>query len=80
MTSRAGRLLRGRGSSWSTRLVVGSVTLVAISMALFATALAPLLLTTLGALAGGTGFVLGVSASISAFLQQDAYADSDFYR
>lgn len=80
MTSRTSRLLRGRGSSWSTRLVVGSVALVAVSFVLFSTALAPLLVTSVGALAGGTGFVLGVSASISAFLQRDAYADSDFYR
>jgi len=39
-----------------------------------------LLITTLSAVAGGTAFVLGVSASISAFLDRDAYADSDFYR
>jgi|tagenome__1003787_1003787.scaffolds.fasta_scaffold20897397_2 hypothetical protein len=80
MTSLAGTLLRGRGSSWSTRLVVFSVALVAVSLALFSAAIAPLLLTTIGALVGGTGFVLGVSASISAFLDRDAYGDSDFYR
>ena len=79
MTSRVG-LLRGRHSSWSTRLVVGSVALVAVSLGLFWAAFAPLLLTTLGALVGGTGFVLGVSASISAFFERDGYADSDFYR
>jgi multidrug transporter EmrE-like cation transporter len=73
-------LIRGRGLSWSTRLVVGSVALVAVSFALFSTMLAPLALTTVGAVGGGTGFVLGVSASISAFLERDAYADSDFYR
>ena len=80
MTSLATTLIRGRGLSWSTRLVVGSVALVAVSLALSSTALAPLLVTTLGALAGGTGFVLGVSASISAFLERETYADSDFYR
>jgi multidrug transporter EmrE-like cation transporter len=74
------RLLRGGGLSWSTRLVVGSVALVAVSFALFSTTFAPLPLTTVGALVGGTGFVLGVSAGISAFFERDAYADSDFYR
>ena len=80
MTSLPTTLLRGRGLSWSTRVVVGSVALVAVSLALFSTALAPMLLTTLGALVGATGFVLGVSASISAFLERETYADSDFYR
>jgi multidrug transporter EmrE-like cation transporter len=75
-----GVVLRGRGLSWSTRLVVGSVALVAVSFVLFSTMHAPLVLTTVGAVVGGTGFVLGVSASISAFLERDAYADSDFYR
>lgn len=75
-----GALLRPTHTTWSTRLVVGSVALVAVSVVLFTYALAPMLLTTLGALAGGTGFVLGVSASISAFLQRETYADSDFYR
>ena len=40
----------------------------------------PLLVTTIGALVGGVGFVLGVSAAISAFFERDTYADSDFYR
>lgn len=75
-----GARLRPTHTSWSTRLVVGSVALVAVSMVLSTLAIAPLLLTTLGAVAGGTGFVLGVSASISAFLQRDGYGDSDFYR
>ena len=79
MTSLA-TLVRGRGLSWHTRLVVGSVALVAVSFVLFSTMDPPLVLTTIGALLGGTGFVLGVSASISAFLQRDSYADSDFYR
>ena len=65
---------------WSTALVVGGVALLVVSFALSGAALAPLLVTTLGAVVGGTAFVLGVSASISAFLQRDSYADSDFWR
>ena len=72
--------LRGGRASWPTRLVVGGIALVGVSFALFAVAIAPLMITTLGALTGGTGFVLGVSASISAFLERDGYGDSDFYR
>ena len=64
--------------SWPTLLVLAGAAVVALSFVL--SAVAPLLLTTLSAVAGGTAFVLGVSASISAFLDRDAYADSDFYR
>ncbi len=74
------RLLRRDHSSWSTQLVVGSVALVAVSLVLSVTAFAPMLVTTLGAVVGGTGFVLGVSAAISAFFERESYADSDFYR
>lgn len=73
-------LLHPRRPSWPTQLVVAGLLVVGASFALFSTQLVPLLITTLGAVAGGTGFVLGVSASISAFLERDAYADSDFYR
>ena len=75
-----GPLLRRRHSSWSTQLVVASIALVAVSLVLYGVALAPMLVTTVGALVGGTGFVLGVSAAISAFFERESYADSDFYR
>ncbi|HEY0238365.1 MAG TPA: hypothetical protein VGC37_06965 [Friedmanniella sp.] len=75
-----GRLLRRRHTSWSTQLVVGGIVLVAVSMVLYATTFAPVLVTTLGALAGGSGFVLGVSAATSAYFQRESYGDSDFYR
>ncbi len=65
---------------WHTTLVLVSVGVVLASLALFCAALAPPLVTTLAALAGGLGFVLGVSASISAFLERDGYGDSDFWR
>lgn len=71
-------LLRPRRPSWPTTAVLVGVLLVAVSLC--AAALAPLVVTTVGALAGATAFVLGVSASISAFFERDAYADSDFYR
>jgi hypothetical protein len=70
-------LLRPRRPSWPTTLVLAGALLVVVSLC--AASLAPLA-TTAGALAGGAAFVLGVSASISAFFQRDAYADSDFYR
>jgi len=73
-------LLRPRRPGWPTLLVVGSVLALGLSLALSATGLVAPLVTTVTALLGGTGFVLGVSASISAFFQRDAYADSDFYR
>jgi O-antigen ligase len=74
------RLLRRRHTSWSTQLVVGSIVLVAVSMVLCTTTLAPMLVTTLGALAGGAGFALGVSVETSAFFQRESYGDSDFDR
>lgn len=73
-------LVRPRRPGWPTLLVVGSVALVALCLLVGSTQLAPLIVTTVGALLGGTGFVLGVSASISAFFERDTYADSDFYR
>jgi uncharacterized membrane protein HdeD (DUF308 family) len=73
-------LLRPRRPSWPTLLVLGGVLVVGASLALGSTALAPPAVSTLGALVGATAFVLGVSASISAFFERDAYADSDFYR
>lgn len=75
-----GRLLRRRHTSWSTQLVVGSVVLVAVSMVLYVTTSVPMLVTTLGALVGGAGFALGVSATTSAFFQRESYGDSDFDR
>ena len=79
MTFLLTRLRSGR-SSWSTRLVIGSASLLALSLALSTATFLPLILTTVGALVGGVGFVLGVSAGISAFFERDTYADSDFYR
>ena len=73
-------LLRPRRPSWPTLLVAASVVALALSLALSSFGLAPLLLSTAGAVVGGTGFVLGVSASISAFFERESYADSDFYR
>ena len=66
--------------AWHTTLVAVSVVVVAGTLLASITALLPMLLTTVVALAGATGFVLGVSASISAFLERDTYADSDFWR
>ena len=79
MTSLLTRLRTGH-SSWSTRVVVGSASLLALCLALASVPGLPLLVTTIGALVGGVGFVLGVSAAISAFFERDTYADSDFYR
>ena len=70
--------LHGWRPRWHTTLVVVSVVLVTVCMAL--ASVAPMIITTVGAVAGGTGFVLGVSASISAFLERESYADSDFWR
>ena len=74
------RLLRRRHTSWSTQLVVGGIGLVAVSVLLDVTALAPMLMTTVGALVGGAGFSLGVSAATSAYFQRESYGDSDFDR
>ena len=73
-------LVRPRRPSWPTSFVMVGAALVLLSFVVSAAGLAPLVITTLGAVAGGTGFALGVSASISAFLEREAYADSDFYR
>ncbi len=70
-------MLPHRRPTWPTLLVLVGSAVVALALAL--STLAPLV-TTLAAVAGTTAFVLGVSASISAFLERDAYADSDFYR
>lgn len=69
--------LRRRRLRWHTSLVLVSIAVVAAAL-LLADVLP--VLTTIAAVAGGTGFVLGVSASISAFLERDSYADSDFWR
>lgn len=73
-------LLRPRRSSWPTVLVVVGVAVVCLALGLGSLQLGPPAVSTMLALAGASGFVLGVSASISAFFQRDAYADSDFYR
>ena len=73
-------LLRPRRPTWPTVLVLAGVGVVCLSLGLSSIALAPLAVSTVGALAGGTAFVLGVSATISSFFEHDAYADSDFYR
>ncbi|GAA3577614.1 hypothetical protein GCM10022197_38650 [Microlunatus spumicola] len=73
-------LLRPRRPGWPTVLVLAGTALVCLSLALAAVPVVPLAVTTVGALLGGTSFVLGVSASVSAFFERDAYADSDFYR
>ena len=70
--------LRGWRPRWPTALVLVSVVVVLLSLVL--SAVMPLIVTTVTALLGGTGFVLGVSASISAFFERDSYADSDFWR
>lgn len=72
-----GRAWRPR---WPTTLVLVSAVVVFCTMLVSTTALLPMGVTTALAVAGGTGFVLGVSASISAFLDRDANADSDFWR
>jgi hypothetical protein len=74
------RLLRRQHTSWSTQLVVGGMVLVAVSVVLSVTAFAPMVVTTVGALVGGAGFALGVSAATSAYFQREAYGDSDFDR
>ncbi len=73
-------LLRPRRPTWPTAFVLTGVVVVSLALTLGAARLAPLLVTTVLALGGATGFVLGVSASISAFFERDSYADSDFYR
>ena len=73
-------LLRPRRPTWPTLLVLAGVLLVGSSLGLCSASLAPPVLPTVGALAGGTAFVLGVSASMSAFFERETYADSDFYR
>ena len=72
-------LLRPRRPSWPTVLVLAGVLVVVASLGLGSASVAPVA-ATVGALAGGTAFVLGVSASISAFFERESYADSDFYR
>ena len=61
-------------------LVLVGVAVVTLALALGSIPPGAPVLSTVLALAGGTSFVLGVSASISAFFQRDTYADSDFYR
>lgn len=73
-------LIQPRRPTWPTLLVLAGAAVVGLSLGLSAGRLAPLAVTTVGALVGGTAFVLGVSASISDFFQRDSYADSDFYR
>ncbi len=73
-------LLRPRRPSWPTVLVVVGVGVVCLALGLGSVRLGPPAISTVLALGGATAFVLGVSASISAFFERDAYADSDFYR
>jgi hypothetical protein len=73
-------LLRPRRPGWPTLLVVAGTVLVCLSLALAVIPGVPLAVTTVGALLGGTAFVLGVSATTAAFFERDTYADSDFYR
>ncbi|GAB2569147.1 hypothetical protein [Microlunatus antarcticus] len=73
-------LLRPRRPSWPTVLVAIGVGVVALALGLDAVRLGPPAVSTVLALAGGTAFALGVSASVSAFFERDTYADSDFYR
>ena len=72
--------LRGIRLRWHTRVVLVSAAVMTLTMLVSAAGLAPMLLTTAVALVSATAFVLGVSASISAFLERDSYADSDFWR
>ena len=65
---------------WHTTLVLVSAVVVFCTLLVSTTALLPMGFTTALAVLAGTGFVLGVSASISAFLERDANADSDFWR
>ena len=72
--------LQGWHPPWHTKLVAVSVVVVLVALALDAATPALMVVTTIAALVGGTGFVLGVSAAISAFFERDSYADSDFWR
>ena len=73
-------LLRPRQPSWPTVLVLVGVVVVALALGLATVPPGSPLVSTVLALGGGTSFVLGVSASVSAFFERDTYADSDFYR
>ena len=72
-----GRAWRPR---WHTTLVLVSAVVVFCTLLVSTTALLPMWFTTALAVVAATGFVLGVSASISTFLERDANADSDFWR
>lgn len=72
--------LRGSRLHWQTRLVLVSAVVVTLALLVSVTGLVPMILTTLVGLLGATGFVLGVSATTSAFFERDTYADSDFWR
>ena len=72
--------LRGVRLRWHTRLTLVSAFVVALAVLVSAAGLAPMVVTTVVALVAATCFVLGVSASISAFLDRESYADSDFWR
>lgn len=69
-----------RRPRWHTTLVAVSALVVAGTLLASTTALLPMIVTTVVALGAGTGFVLGVSAGVSAFFERDTYADSDFWR
>jgi hypothetical protein len=72
--------LRGVRLRWHTRLTLVSALVVTLAVLVSAAGLAPMIVTTVVALVAATAFVLGVSASISAFLDRESYADSDFWR
>lgn len=65
---------------WHTRLVLASTVVVTLALLVSAAGLVPMIVTTLVGLLGAAGFVLGVSATTSAFFERDTYADSDFWR
>ena len=72
--------LRAWRPRWHTTLVLWSTLVVVVAVLASIAGVAPMVVTTVAALAGACGFVLGVSAAISAFFERDAYADSDFWR
>ena len=72
--------LRGARLHWHTRLVLVSALVVTLALLVSTAGLVPMIVTTVVALVGASGFVLGVSATTSAYFERDTYADSDFWR